>query len=237
MNNFFRLPAVLLLLTILLAGCATVEGPPDPDDPFEGFNRSMYQFNDSLDRAVIKPVAQGYNAIMPTPVNKAVSNFFSNLDDVIVIFNDLLQLKISQAAHDSARVFFNTTIGLLGFIDVASGMELPKHDEDFGQTLGYWGVNSGPYIVWPFFGPSNPRDTVGLIADAYVNPLNDIEPEHDRYWLSALKIVDTRAGLLSAGKVLDEAALDPYLFVRDAYQQRREHLIHDGNPPRLKFED
>jgi phospholipid-binding lipoprotein MlaA len=237
MNNFFRLPVVMLLFTMLLGGCATVEGPADPEDPFESFNRTMYQFNDSLDRAVVKPVAQGYNAIMPTPANKAVSNFFSNLDDVIVIFNDLLQFKISQAAHDSARVFFNTTIGLLGFIDVASGMELPKHNEDFGQTLGYWGVDSGPYIVWPFFGPSNPRDTVGLVADAYVNPLYDIEPDHDRYWLTALNIVDTRAGLLSAGKVLEEAALDPYLFVRDAYLQRRQHLIHDGNPPRIEFED
>ncbi|MGD8998831.1 MAG: VacJ family lipoprotein [Granulosicoccaceae bacterium] len=237
MKYFCRVPAVLALSATLLAGCATVEGPPDPEDPFERFNRAMYTFNDTVDRTVVKPVAQGYNTVMPTPLNKAVSNFFSNLDDVVVIFNDLLQFKLPQAAQDSARVFFNSTIGLLGFIDVASGMELPKHNEDFGQTLGYWGVASGPYIVWPFFGPSNPRDTVGLVADAYVNPLYDIEPDSDRYWLTALNIVDTRAGLLSAGKVLEEAALDPYLFVRDAYQQRREHLIHDGHPPRLEFDE
>jgi len=227
----------LLLSLSLLSGCATIEGEADPDDPLESFNRAMYSFNDTLDRAVLKPVAQGYNAVLPAPVNKGVSNFFSNIDDVVVLFNDILQLKFDQTLSDGARIFFNTTIGLLGIFDVASGMDLPKHDEDFGQTLGYWGVDTGAYIVWPFFGPSNVRDTVGLIGDAYVNPLYDIEPEGDRTALVVVDVIDRRAGLLSASKILKEAALDPYLFVRDAYLQRRQNLVYDGNPPKQKFDE
>ena len=227
----------LLLSLSLLSGCATIEGEADPDDPLESFNRAMYSFNDTLDRAVLKPVAQGYNAVLPAPVNKGVSNFFSNIDDVVVLFNDILQLKFDQTLSDGARIFFNTTIGLLGIFDVASGMDLPKHDEDFGQTLGYWGVDTGAYIVWPFFGPSNVRDTVGLIGDAYVNPLYDIEPEGDRTVLVVVDVIDRRAGLLSASKILKEAALDPYLFVRDAYLQRRQNLVYDGNPPKQKFDE
>ena len=227
----------LLLSLSLLSGCATIEGEADPDDPLESFNRAMYSFNDTLDRAVLKPVAQGYNAVLPAPVNKGVSNFFSNIDDVVVLFNDILQLKFDQTLSDGARIFFNTTIGLLGIFDVASGMDLPKHDEDFGQTLGYWGVDTGAYIVWPFFGPSNVRDTVGLIGDAYVNPLYDIEPGGDRTALVVVDVIDRRAGLLSASKILKEAALDPYLFVRDAYLQRRQNLVYDGNPPKQKFDE
>jgi len=229
--------ASLLISLSMLSGCATIEGEADPDDPLESFNRSMYSFNDSLDRAVLKPVAQGYNAVLPDPVNKSVSNFFSNLEDIVVIFNDILQLKVEQALSDTARVFFNSTIGVFGLFDVASGMELPKHDEDFGQTLGYWGVDTGAYIVWPFFGPSNVRDTVGSISDAYVNPLYDIQPDDTQLALSATNVVDTRAGLLSASKILKEAALDPYLFVRDAYLQRRQNLVYDGNPPKPKFDE
>jgi phospholipid-binding lipoprotein MlaA len=239
MNTFTRIRLLLsvLLFSLVLQGCATVEGPTDPEDPFESFNRAMYTFNDTLDKAILKPVAQGYNAALPNPVNKGVSNFFSNIDDVVVIFNDLLQLKIEQALSDTARVFFNSTIGLLGFFDVASGMDLPKHNEDLGQTFGYWGVATGPYLVLPFLGPSDIRDTVGLIGDAYVDPLNDITPDGTRNGLILLEGVDTRAGLLSASKVLQEAALDEYLFVRDAYLQRRENLIYDGDPPKPSFDD
>jgi len=233
----YALLASLLLSLSLMSGCATIKGEADPEDPLESFNRAMYSFNDTLDRAILKPVAQGYNAALPEPVNKGVSNFFSNIDDVIVLFNDILQLKFDQTLSDGARIFFNTTIGLLGIFDVASGMDLPKHDEDFGQTLGYWGVDTGAYIVWPFFGPSNVRDTVGLIGDAYVNPLHDVEPSGDRTALSVVNVVDRRAGLLSASKILEEAALDPYLFVRDAYLQRRQSLVYDGNPPKQKFID
>jgi phospholipid-binding lipoprotein MlaA len=239
MNTFMRLRLLLsvLLFSLLLQGCATVEGPTDPEDPFESFNRAMYTFNDTLDKAILEPVAKGYNAVLPDPVNKGVSNFFSNIDDVVVIFNDLLQLKIGQALSDTARVFFNTTFGLLGFIDVASSMDLPKHDEDLGQTFGYWGVSTGPYLVLPFLGPSDIRDTVGLIGDAYVDPLNDITPNSTRNGLILLEGIDTRAGLLTASKVLQEAALDEYLFVRDAYLQRRENLVHDGDPPKPSFND
>lgn len=238
MNTFTRLrllPSVVLL-SLILQGCATVEGPTDPEDPFESFNRAMYSFNTTVDKAILKPAAEGYNAVLPDPVNKGISNFFSNLNDIVVIFNDLLQLKLEQSAHDSARVFFNTTIGLLGFFDVASAMEFPKHNEDLGQSLGYWGIDTGPYLVLPLLGPSNIRDTVGLIGDAYVDPLNDINPDDTRTGLIVLNVVDTRAGLLSASKVLQEAALDEYLFTRDAYLQRRQNLVYDGNPPKLSFD-
>ena len=239
MNTFTRLRLLLsvLLFSLVLQGCATVEGPTDPEDPFESFNRAVYTFNDTLDKAILKPVAQGYNAALPNPVNKGVSNFFSNLDDVVVVFNDLLQLKIGQALSDTARVFFNSTIGIFGLIDVASGMDLPKHDEDLGQSFGYWGIDTGPYLVIPFLGPSDIRDAVGRVGDAYVDPLNDITPDGTRNGLLLLEGVDIRAGLLSASKVLKEAALDEYLFVRDAYLQRREDLVYDGDPPKPSFDD
>jgi phospholipid-binding lipoprotein MlaA len=229
-------PPTLLLIAALLSGCASVPGPTDPEDPFEGFNRAIYGFNETVDGLVLKPAAQGYNAIMPDPLSKGVSNFFSNLEDVVVVFNDILQLKLEQAAQDSARIFFNSTIGLLGFIDVSSGMDLPKHQEDFGQTLGYWGVGPGPYLVLPFFGPRDVRDTAGLVADIYVNPQYDITPDDTQTALNIVDTLDTRAGLLSASRVLDEAALDPYLFVRDAYLQRRDNLVYDGNPPKPRFD-
>jgi phospholipid-binding lipoprotein MlaA len=239
MNTFTRLRLLLsvLLFSLVLQGCATVEGPTDPEDPFESFNRAVYSFNDTLDKAILKPVAQGYNAALPDPVNKGVSNFFSNLDDVVVVFNDLLQLKLGQALSDTARVFFNSTIGIFGLIDVASGMDLPKHDEDLGQTFGYWGIDTGPYLVIPFLGSSDIRDAIGRVGDAYVDPLNDITPDGTRNGLLLLEGVDIRAGLLSASKVLKEAALDEYLFVRDAYLQRRENLVYDGDPPKPTFDD
>jgi len=237
LSKKYALLISLLLSLSLLGGCATIEGEADPDDPLESFNRAMYGFNDTLDRAVLKPVSKGYNAVLPAPVNKSVSNFFSNIDDIVVLFNDILQLKFEQTLSDGARILFNTSFGLLGVFDVATSMDLPKHDEDFGQTLGYWGVGTGTYIVWPFFGPSNVRDTVGLIGDAYVNPLYDVEPNGDRIALVVVDLIDTRAGLLSASRILEEAALDPYLFVRDAYLQRRQNLVYDGNPPKLKFDE
>jgi len=225
-----------------ITGCATLEGPPDPNDPLERYNRSMYQFNDKVDKYVLKPVAQGYDAVAPNFVQKGVSNFFSNLDDVIVIANDLLQFKLGQMAADTGRFVVNSTVGVLGLIDWASDVGLEKHNEDFGQTLGYWGVPTGPYFVLPFLGPSTIRDTGGLATDTYAfNPVtreveNGFPPEsrdpESLVWnMVFLNAVDTRARLLKAEKILDEAALDPYVFTREAWLQRRNNLVYDGKPP------
>ncbi len=221
---------LILLLTLLGSGCATVE-VADERDPFEGFNRAAYAFNDDLDRVILKPLATGYQKVVPEPVNNSISNFFSNLDDVLVLFNDLLQLKLEQGLSDFGRIVFNTTFGLGGLFDVASHMDLPKHNEDFGQTLGYWGVSSGPYLVLPFLGPSTLRDGLAKPLDWELEPISTID-DNETYWATqGLKAVDTRAGLLSASRLLETAALDPYVFMRDAYLQRRENQVYDGNPP------
>ena len=222
---------LLVLAALLLSGCATIDGPRDPRDPLESYNRAMYEFNDDFDRALFRPLAEGYDKVMPKPLNNGVSNFFSNLDDVVVLLNDLLQLKFKQGLSDLGRITWNSTVGLLGLIDVASHMDLPKHNEDFGQTLGYWGVGSGPYLVLPFLGPSSVRDSAGLVADWQVDLLAEVDSEDSRWGLTGLKAVDTRAGLLRASRVLDSASLDPYSFMRDAYLQRRQSLVYDGSPP------
>jgi len=228
-----------LITTCLLTGCATVHGPTDPHDPLERYNRAMYKFNDTLDRSVIKPVAKGYVAIVPRPVNKGITNFFGNLGDVIVLMNDLLQFKLTQAASDTARIVINSTIGLLGIIDVATPMGLKKHREDFGQTLGYWGIGNGPYLVLPFFGSSSPRDGIGLYVDynQFDPTFNLIDDHTTRATMFTIDVIDTRAGLLSASRLLDMAALDPYAFAREAYLQRRQYLVYDGNPPIEDLED
>lgn len=221
-----------------MTGCASVpERPPEvAPDPFEGFNRAIYRFNDAFDRALLKPVAETYQETLPKPVNRGISNFFGNLGDVVVLVNDLLQFKLAQAASDLGRITFNTTAGLAGFIDVATPMGFAKHDEDFGQTLGYWGVGSGPYLVLPFLGPSTVRDAAGRIPDGYVYPTYRLSDDAARWGLIGLEAVDTRAGLLRASRVLEEAALDPYAFTRDAYLQRRRNLIYDGNPPQPELD-
>ncbi len=225
-------PLVAALMAAMLSGCATVDRDyRDPRDPLEPFNRAMYQFNDGLDRAIIKPVAQGYKAVAPTPVDKGITNFFSNLSDVRSAANNLLQLKVTRAASDVGRVVINTTVGLLGFIDVATNMNIPRYNEDFGQTLGVWGAASGPYLVLPLFGPSSGRDAVGLVVDSYSDPVTYVDPASVRWGLRTVRLVDRRADLLGASRVLEEAALDPYRFVREAYLQRRENDVNDGNPP------
>lgn len=234
MNKTTSLPKrirVLLLGTLLgLAGCAT--GPDvDPRDPLEEFNRAAYSFNEMVDRAVLKPLAGGYEYIVPAPANKGITNFFNNLSDIRSAINNLLQLKIGRAFSDVGRVAVNSTLGVLGLVDVASNMNLPRYNEDFGQTLGVWGFGSGPYIVLPLLGPTGGRDGIGLVVDWFADPINYIEDDTVRGSLRGLRIIDTRADLLSASRVLDQAALDPYGFVRDAYLQRRESLVHDGNPP------
>lgn len=225
---------LIALAAIALTGCASTH-PKNPADPLESFNRGVYQFNDALDKAIAKPVAQGYNAAMPVPGKVMVSNFFSNLDDVIVTINDLLQFKFVQAASDGSRFLFNSTFGVFGLIDVASRLE--KHNEDFGQTLGYWGIGSGPYIVLPILGPSTLRDGAGLYVDSRPSRLRRVDHIRSRNQLYLTKAVNRRAQLLDQEKVLDEAALDRYEFIRDAYLLRRQSLVYDGNPPREKYEE
>lgn len=226
-----RLALVLTLATSVgLSGCAT-SPDADPRDPFEAFNRDSYEFNRSLDKAIIEPIGRGYNAVMPGPVNQGVTNFFDNLRDVQSAINNLLQLKIGRAFSDVGRVAVNSTIGILGLIDVASNMNLPSYKEDFGQTLGVWGFDSGPYLVLPFFGPSSGRDGIGVVVDWYTDPIYFIDDSGTRWGLRGLRLVDLRADLLNVSRVIEQAALDPYAFVRDAYLQRRESLVYDGNPP------
>lgn len=228
----FRVFLITLLSSLIFSGCATVDPQyADPRDPMEGFNRSMYAFNEGLDKAILKPLAKGYKAITPVPVDNGITNFFANLNDVVSAVNNLLQFKLSRAASDVSRVVINTTIGILGFMDVATNMNIPRYDEDFGQTLGAWGVGPGPYIVLPFFGPSNGRDAVGMVVDWYTDPVTYLEPESHMWLTKTLRLIDRRADLLGASNILQEAALDPYEFVRDAYLQKRRNDVYDGNPP------
>ncbi|MDO8294235.1 MAG: VacJ family lipoprotein [Gallionella sp.] len=225
---------LIALATVTLTGCASTHAK-NPADPLESFNRGVYQFNDAVDKAIAKPVAQGYNAVMPVPGKIMVSNFFSNLDDVVITINDLLQFKFAQAASDGSRFLFNSTFGVFGLLDVTPRLE--KHNEDFGQTLGYWGVGSGPYIMLPLLGPSSVRDGVGLYADSRPSLLRRVNHIRTRNQLYLTKSINRRAQLLDQEKVLDEAALDRYEFIRDAYLLRRQSLVYDGNPPREKYED
>lgn len=225
----------LLLVSLALGGCASTQREKNPQDPLEPFNRSVYKFNDAVDKAVLKPVAKGYNTVIPEPGKIMVRNFFSNLDDIIVTINDLLQLKFAQAASDGTRVIFNSTFGVLGLIHITDRLE--KHNEDFGQTLGYWGVSSGPYVVLPFFGPITVRDSVGLYVDSYASPIRLIPNIPTRNEMYVTRAISLRAGLLDQEKILDEAAIDRYAFIRDAYLQQRQSLVYDGNPPREKFDD
>jgi phospholipid-binding lipoprotein MlaA len=220
---------VAVMAAGLLAGCAT---SGNPKDPIEGFNRAMFAFNEGLDSAIVKPVATGYEAVLPSPIRTGVTNFFSNIEDVFIGVNNLLQGKVPEAFSDLGRVVINTTIGLLGVLDMASDAGLEKHDEDFGQTFGRWGVGNGAYVVIPVFGPRTARDTVGLILDSAVDPVGDHKPKGTRNAALVLRVVNKRANLLAADKVVEEAALDKYSYMRDAYLQRRRNLIHDGNPPR-----
>lgn len=227
----FRLRSLFLCAVaaiVLFGGCASTGNPRDPLEPL---NRAIYTFNDGVDHMFVKPAAEIYRAVLPPIVRTGISNFFSNLNDVLVALNNLLQGKITQAGIDVARIFVNSTVGVLGFIDVATEIGLEKHYEDFGQTLGYWGLGDGPYIVLPFLGPSSVRDTAGWVGDVYTWPGTYVDPNRDRNALIALRFVSGRSELLEASKIIETAALDPYEFVRDAYLQRRRTQVHDGNPP------
>ncbi len=233
MRPLSTLPALTATaLIVALTGCAS---NGDPRDPLEPMNRAIYQFNETVDKAVMKPVAQGYRTVMPQPVQKGVHNFFSNLNDVTVFANDALQLKAEHAGRDLLRVTINSTFGLLGLLDVAQDMGLKKRSKDFGQTLGYWGSASGPYIVLPFYGPSSVRDAAGRLVDSlYFDPIQNREVFPHRTGPIVLDTIDTRVERLKAKDALDAAALDPYEFTRDVFLARRTSLIHEGHPPAAK---
>jgi phospholipid-binding lipoprotein MlaA len=224
-----RFLVLFLLFACALSGCAA---GPDRRDPLEPFNRGVYKFNDAVDKAVLKPVAKGYVAVVPQLARRGVTNFFNNLGMVVTTLNDALQLKGSKVPVDFARFTTNMVFGLGGLIDVATELKIENRNEDFGQTLGYWGVPAGPYLVLPLFGPSDTRDAPGLVVDFVANPFFYWNPDASVRWsLFALDVVDSRANLLQAEKFLDTAAVDRYSFLRDSYLQRREYLVHDGNPP------
>ncbi len=221
----------LLLFGIFLSGCATTD---NPGDPLESMNRSVFSFNESLDENIVKPLADGYSNVTPDFLQKMVGNFYSNMDDVGVIFNELLQLKFREAGSVTVRFLINTTLGFAGLINYGEDYGFPKRNEDFGQTLGYYGVGSGPYIVFPIFGGFSLRQAGGGLVDLATNPIfytgfisAGIGPA-----MGALTAIDTRAQLSEEEEIINEAALDKYEFIRDAYLQRRRSLIYDGNPPR-----
>lgn len=228
---------ILLILSAssLLSSCATVSAP-DKRDPWESYNRSIYAFNEGFDRAIFRPVARTYQNYTPNTVQSGVSNFFSNLDDILVTVNDVLQFKFKQAAQDLSRFTFNTTIGLFGLFDVSTQFGLPKHNEDFGLTLASWGVGSGPYFVLPFLGPSTVRDTTGLVADGYLDPVYSISDTEARWSTIVLRAVNTRASLLQATKLMEQSGVDPYVFMRNAYLQHRESLIAGGKTQQIKIQ-
>ena len=224
-----------LVALFALSGCAATSN--NPRDPLESLNRGIYHFNDGVDNLLVKPAAIVYQGVVPQIARTGVSNFFSNINDVIVALNNLLQGKFTHAVSDVGRILVNTTAGLLGVIDVATEIGLEKHNEDFGQTLGWWGVKDGPYLVLPFIGPSSFRDGVGWLADFYTDPITYVDPSRDRNILWGTRLVNRRAELLAAEDIIDKAALDKYEFIRDAYLQRRRNLVYDGNPPPDKDED
>lgn len=226
----FRAVVAATAAATLFTGCAT---SGNPKDPIEGFNRAMFSFNETVDKAVIKPVAQGYDYVTPQPIQTGVSNFFANIADLWIGINNLLQGKPGDALSDAGRLLVNSTIGILGLFDVATGMGLEKHDEDFGQTLGRWGVGDGAYVVLPILGPRTVRDTFGVAADIYVDPVRDADA-HRGYRNTAIVLrgISDRANLLKIENALEAAAIDKYAYVRDAYLQARRAAIHDGNPPR-----
>lgn len=229
---------ILLLLSCLyLTACAN-NVYKEPQDPWQGMNRGIYKFNDAIDRAILKPVAKGYDKVIPKPIDKGVDNVLSNIGDVVVLFNDILQLKLVQSASDAGRLLLNSTLGLAGIFDVASPLGMPKHNEDFGQTLGRWGTPSGPYLVLPFFGPSTLRDSVGILPDGAVNSvvLNEIGIDEldERLIYSGISIVNVRQSLLGASDLLDNSGADPYTFLRESYLQRRGNLVRDGAPAKIE---
>jgi phospholipid-binding lipoprotein MlaA len=234
-SSIQRFTVLLLAVAALLsAGCASTA---NPRDPLESVNRGIYEFNDAVDTVVMKPVAEAYRGVLPSFVRTSVRNFLDNIKDVLNLANNALQGKFYDALDDFGRIALNTTFGVAGLFDIASEAGLPKHDEDFGQTLGRWGVPSGPYVVLPFLGPSTLRDALALIVDWKTDPVTYVDPRRDRQIIWGVRIVSRRADLLDASNLLETAALDPYEFLRDAYIQRRRNQVYDGNPPPEKEDE
>jgi phospholipid-binding lipoprotein MlaA len=219
---------------LALALCGAVVAEENPRDPYEGFNRSMFAVNEAVDKFTAKPVAQAYDMVTPLPVKAGVGNFFGNVGDLWIGVNSALQGKLGDAGVDLGRLLINSSVGIFGFFDVASELGLEKHEEDFGQTMAIWGVGDGGYMFWPIIGPRTVRDTAGWVVDSYADPVWRARPIATRNSMVALRFVDIRASLLPAEKVVDEAALDKYAYIRDAYLQRRRNQIFDGRPPRIE---
>lgn len=229
-KNFYKtlLMTVSFVAIAMLSGCATQANK----DPLEGVNRGVYKFNDVTDKALIKPVAKAYKFVTPSPIRTGFNNFFTNLGSITTVLNDLLQFKFAHAFTDAGRFIINSTFGLAGFIDVAGKDNIALRKEDFGQTLGFWGVGNGAYVVLPFLGPSSLRDTAGLVVDTtttdpitYTHNIGEIRLHNQ---LRTAQFIDKRTELLDATDLVDEASLDPYAFTRDAYLQRRENLVKDN---------
>ena len=233
--NTTRLTGLLALLgALLLQGCAsapTATAASDPRDPWEQTNRRTHAFNERLDNAVLRPVAQAYVDVMPSFVRTGVRNFMGNLGDVWTTANAGLQLKGQPAAQSLMRVVVNSTLGIYGVFDVATGMGIERRKEDFGQTLGFWGLQPGPYVVLPLLGPATLRDTVALPLDWQASPGRYFHDSSSSTGVTLLNVTETRAGLLATTDAVRQASLDPYTFVRDAWLQKRQNDVYDGNPP------
>lgn len=226
----WRRAAGVMAISVALAGCAT-PGPRVAHDPLEPVNRAVFAFNDKADAWILKPIAQGYVNYVPDVLQMMLGNMLSNVADLWTAANQLLQGKPLMAIHDLSRFTLNTTLGFAGIGDVATPMGLEKHSEDFGQTLGRWGLASGPYLVLPIFGPSSVRDGLGFALDMAADPVRQVETEGFSNNLRLTRAIDQRASLLTAGRVVEGAALDKYSFVRDGYLQRRRNQVWDGDPP------
>lgn len=230
-----KISLVLIFIT-LTTGCATTQTANGDPDPLEPGNRVFYSINDTLDKALLQPVAEVYADVTPDLMRTGITNFFDNLSYLNVILNSFLQGKIDQGLSDATRFIFNSTIGLAGLVDVGSHIGLPAHNEDFGQTLAVWGFGPGSYLYIPVQGPNTTRDVTDLASSALTNPLTYVTGAV-LFPLTAINVINKRANLLEATRIRDEAAVDPYIFTREAYLQKREFLIHDGNPPSTGYED
>ena len=227
-----RILTRMLPLLVLAAAGTSGTVAAQVYDPLESVNRVIFSINDAVDRAVVRPVAEGYVKVVPRLVRTGVSNVFGNISDMFSAINNALQGKREPLGNDLGRVLVNTTFGLGGIFDIASEAGIEKYNEDFGQTLGYWGLGPGPYLVLPILGPSNVRDTTGLVVHSYLDPISDVSPDRAKYGLWGLRAIDTRAGFLGTEDLVSGAALDKYTFTRSAYSQRRRSLVYDGKPPK-----